>query len=350
MEFYIKWEYPLRDNERKIFTQILKLKRNNKVADSPLKYVGMYIANLYNACNVDRDIRGYRDSRAFLEWKSIVGDKGYFQANNAEKYEKYILFDSITYLAYCVYKNTRSMIEEVVGRDLQEPQEPWSESTKKILGEYQYETFISPDIVQSCINRYVENCNKLIISLKGNFDREFYDELNNCLKIYHDNDLIKPYLSSINEPGRCFATFIEEATQKKYISLSGYLDAQDGKILKWLDRSAIKAFLDIIVDIKNSTGAEYVPINLNTRRYICSKYRPIEVVQSTSLNDIIDMGINNQKGYYSCCERKIFGHFNDNTPNGKLYVKLRICGECILGLCYQMKNGTVITLYDGLEC
>lgn len=351
MEFYINWRYPLTDNnDEGIYTQILTLNGKGKVDDTPLKYVGMDITNLYNACKVNWDTAGYSDSKAYFEWIKIVGRKAYLQVNHIEKYEKSMLFDSITYTAYCVYKNVRTMLEEVVGNGFERFPEDLSECTKNILGEFNNDTILRPDEIQTRIDKYIEDYNKLAMSFRGNFDREFYDGLANCLKKYNENRLIAQYLSSRNEKGRCFATYIKDATQEKYISLSGFCDAQDNKILNWLGEEVKQDFLDILEEISNSMGAKYIPINLQTRRYGCDRYHPINVVQSSSLDDIIDLQIKNQKKYYACCERKIFGYFNDNTPSGKLYVKMKICGECILGLCYQMKNGEVITLFDGLEC
>ena len=248
------------------------------------------------------------------------------------------------------------MLEEIYGVTTNRASKSWGQCTKNILGEnflgeinrgtFHFQT----NEVQSSIDNYIAEYNNFLMSFKGDFDKDFYENLCNCLRKYGDNDLIKPYLASINEKNRCFATFIEDKTNKKYISLSGFLDAKDLKILQWLGRNALNNFLNVAYQICVSMGAKYIPINLQTRRYFCDSCLPINVIQAQSLDDIINLDLEIQKKYYSCCERKIFGYFNDNTPNGKLYVKMKICGECILGLCFQMRGGNIIILYDGLEC
>lgn len=354
MDFKINWKYLLSNNPNgEIFTQIVQLNQKGKIVDMPLKYVGMHIANLYNACRVDRDIDGYRGSQAFAEWKNIVGDS-YLEANNVEKNAKLILFDSITYSAFCIYKNICAMLEEIAGVTVDHTRKNWSQCTKDILGvemlgRVTYEAFqYKKDEIQAHIDNYIEKYNELLLLLQSDFGDGFYWMLCDCLKKYTNSKLIKEYLSRQKNKGRCFATFIEGVTQNKYISFSGLVDAEDPMILKWLGKGP-EPFVDVAKQICASMNAKFVPINLQTRRYHI-EHSSNAVQQSLSLGDMIGLNIYINKDDYSCCERKIFGYFNDNTPHGALYVKMKLCEKCDLGLEYQKKNGSKIVLYDGLEC
>lgn len=354
MNFKINWKYPLSDNmDGEIFTQIIKLDRKGKVVDMPLKNVGMHIANLYSACRVDQNINGYRESQAYSEWKTIVGD-AYWELNNVEKNEKFILFDSITYPAFCIYKNICTMLEEIAKITINHAPKNWSQCTKDILGiemlnDFTYEVVqYQEDEIQARIDNYIEKYNQLLMLSQRDFDDDFYWRLCECLKNYKGSKLIEEYLSRQKNKGRCFATFIEDITHNKYISFSGLVDAEDKTILKWLGKGE-KKFVEVARQICSYMGAEFVPINLQTRRYYIEHSSGI-VRQSLSLGEMISVKIYINKDDYSCCERKIFGHFNDNTPNGALYVKMKLCEKCDLGLKYQKINGSQIKLYDGLEC
>ena len=357
-EFEIAWRYLLENNgEEKVFTQKIKLKKEQSTVkvETPSLCMGMHIANLYSACKVDSEIPGYQDSPAYREWSNIVG-RNYLRLNNKKSRAANMLFDSIAYPAFCIFKNVSTMLEEIGGGI--ENAKWFSQCTHRILGDLTDGNFTIDQAdfeekVQECINKYLVQYNNLLMSSRGKFNKEFYDRLCECLREYNESKLIGEYLAKQEEKGRCFATFIEDETNKKYIAFSGFVDAEDDKILKWLNRSKKESeeFVKIAKAICFSMDkAEFVPTNLATRRYYCEKYSPFTVIQGPSLNDAIDNNLKSMRRYYSCCERKIFGRFKDKTPNGKLYVKLKICGECSLGLYYQYSKGSKIDLFDSLEC
>lgn len=357
MKFEIKWKYSLENGGGvKIHKQTIKLNSDlpkGKV-EMPSFCMGVYIANLFNACKVDSPINDYLNTEAYTEWQNIVGET-YQNLNKGDNNVKYILYDSIAYPAFCIFNNIRTMLEEI-SDDGSYINRIFSRSTREILGELVYDLSRASndfmEVVQSCIDEYIEQFNELMIMSREEFNDDYYEKLCKCLRKYNESEMIKQYLAKQEEKGRCFATFIEDETNNKYISFSGFVDAIDSNIITWLNRNKKESssFVEVATAICSSMGAEFVPINFQTRRYLCVNYSPFTVEQWLSLDDIIRYNLKGMKKYYSCCERKIFGRFKDKTPNGKLYVKMKICGECSLGLYYQCRNGNSIVLYDGLEC
>lgn len=353
MEILIKWEYLNKQNERVVFPQICNFERGIRTGNvkMPPFCAGMYISNLFGACKVEEEAEGYLDSSAYTEWEKIVGNN-YIEANRGEKNVKFILYDSVSYPAYCIFKDIRTMLEDVGG--VENTDREMSECTKRILGEDYLILRSLPDdelakYIQRYIDSYMREYNTLLTASKGEYGTDYYVSLCNCLKKYKGSELIGQYLSENGKKARCFATFIKDETDEKYISFSGFLDARDWKIISWLQEK-LQPFTFVAEEICYSMNATFVPINLQTKTYRISGYNPIAVVQSLSLDEVIDINLRSMKKYYSCCERKIFGFFGDNVPDGKLYVKMKICGECDLGLLYQSLNGSKIKLYDGLMC
>ena len=361
MKFNITWNYPIISRQHdetvvqiKDVSQTIKIKIANpkNSVEMPSFCMGMYITNLYNACKVDLDCENYLSSQAFKQWRKIVGEP-YFAINKWEVNYKQILFDSMTYPAFCIFKNVRTMLAEICHQVHDGESVNSSACTRKILGNELLSRITRDNLVeqvetiQKCIDNYVKDYNELLKLSLNYFDDDIYKKLCECLEKYSDSKLAKQYLAPKEQKGRCFATFID-TNKNKYISFSGFVDAKDKKILRWLGVQ-VSDFVRVAEEICTSLHAEFVPINLQTRRYCCEDDMHVFARPSTSLNDIIDFDLRELKGYYSCCERKIFGYFEDKTPNGTLYVKMKICGECSLGLAYQRERSEIV-LYDGLEC
>ncbi|MDE6676602.1 MAG: hypothetical protein K2K12_02685 [Clostridia bacterium] len=363
MEFKINWFYPIQRNERAIFPQICKLKedyRKRVHIEMPPFCAGIYISNLINACNVEKTVDGYRSSEAFEEWRKIAGED-YFRQNDFDGNINYILYDSIAFPALCIFENIKTTLEEINTIFLNDGNEHFSRISERILGSELCETLLHEhnesiqyyqDKIQYKFDKYIDNYNRLLMSATMDIDDNFYWELYYCLIIYNgpSKKLIKQYLK--DKGGRCFATFIKRNDGKKYISFSGFLDATDCKILNWIGKNKPEDFVDTAKAICRALGAQFVPINLNTRRYHVRSPLPYYIEQGLSIDDLINCGYSykNYRPSYSCCERKIFGYFNDYTPDGTLYVKMKTCTECALGIIYQWSVGHTIILHDGLNC
>ncbi|MDE5765913.1 MAG: hypothetical protein K2I17_01945 [Clostridia bacterium] len=367
MTFDIKWRFLNEGNEDTFFSQVCELNLDDErrgVVVTPSYCAGIYISNLINACNVEEIIEGYRNSEAFRIWAGMTG-REYIIQNNVDEHEKYILYDSMAFPAFCILKNVRTMLTELNKHMQNRNYWRWSPCSIAVLRydrdmihalnvhELNFENIREYESrIQNCIDYYVEKYNRLLTSAYRGKDNNFYSELCDCLKTYNNGKrrLIKEYLNE--KGGRCFATFIRKYDGQKYISFSGFFDAEDNIILNWLGRPAPMPFVAIAKSICASLNAIFVPINLYTRRYKVKSPLPFYIEQWLSINDLIVHGYKakNYKDYYSCCERKIFGYFNDRTPDGTLYVKMKVCSECGLGLIYQWSKGHCIILRDGLNC
>ncbi|MDE7439853.1 MAG: hypothetical protein K2N23_05040 [Clostridia bacterium] len=365
MKFEINWPYPIINGGNAEFTQKYSLSVNEKQSyvRAPYFCAGVYISNLINACNVDKEVGGYPDSEAYSAWRAINGD-GYLARNYFEGNRNFILYDSMAFPAFCIHKNIKTMLKEVGNGLVQGNLNDLCKCTKDLLDEQTVNILkdnpndeTKQEIIQSCIDAYITPYYKLLTSSINDKGKEFYNSLRDCLEKYNDDKhkLIKEYLSVENKDARCFATFIKKADHAKYVSFSGSVDAKNYDILKWLGKNSPENFVYVAEKICAALKAKFVPINLNTRKYFTYDYSdPISldsIYQDKSIKDLIDNNVENKViGEYSCCERKIFGEFNDNTPDGSLYVKFKICAECDLGLNYQRRNGNTIILYDGLRC
>lgn len=374
MNFFINWAYPS-DDKTNTFPQKYYLYEKKGYVRAPTFCAGMYITNLIGACGIGNETKinngvGYLESEAYSLWRSIVdsgnGDerRENFYIDNekiANREESglaahYILYDSLGFLAYCISSNIKTTLKDV-GRSLvKENWNEWSDCSRAVLGEQALMALQETadnnreykDIVQSSIDGYTKDFNDLLMSSMGDPGSDFYHRLCACLRAYNDGHhrLIEQYLS-LGRNGRCFATFISQGNNEKYVSFSGgTVDVCDPRILQWL-RIGRPGFVDIAQQICSSLYATFVPLNLSTRWYM-KNYNV--VVPAESIADKIEQGADGSVvENFSCCERKIFGFFRDDPPDGALYVKFRLCDECKLGLEYQRRGHNII-LYQGLGC
>lgn len=367
MEFNINWAYPTLERAFALFPQTCKLndsERRSKV-NMPSFCAGVYISNLINACYTNRIF--YENFEQLIElhtvWWQIAGRK--YSMLNYKRVadfwvEQCIISDAMAFPAFCIFKNIRSTLQEIALYSYAETNElrQWSHCSKEVLGDETLARLSNisfeekRNLIQSSIDNYIIKYNDLLQSSTSNSGEDFYRKLVDCLKTYNneENDFIDSYLADKN--GRCIATFIERDNDHKYIAFSGFFDAEDARILHWKGAYCPDEFVKTAYEICASLGATFVSINLNTKRYIIQNTSPFNIQKGLSIDDLIRgcYNFSHWKKYYSCCERKIFGHFNDNTPNGTLYVKFLLCRECLLGLQYQLNNGHQIMLQEGLMC
>lgn len=392
MKFTIDWSYLGRDGSAKSYRQKYYLSIDKKYCyvQAPPFCAGAYISNLINACNIgnvingerenNEGLNGYLESVAYSAWRSILGDRQFGRRhlyNERREFDErdtdgfitqrraatadFMLYDSMAFPAFCIFSNIKTMLKDAGYCLIKSDWRGWSDCSKAMLGEQTIGMLENQDdrnglshfeIIQSAINEYISDYNKLLMSSTGDRGIEFYNSLRACLEKYNDgrHKLIEEYLATKNKHIRCFATFIRQSDGKKFIAFSGSLDVKHPRILSWLGRSKPKDFVCVAEEICSAlNNAELVPLNLQTRKYYIIDYSTGSIGQDMSIDDLINNNIDNAiVGEYSCCERKIFGGFDDHTPNGTLYVKLPICERCALGLKYQLSNGVNITLYDGL--
>ncbi len=366
MVFEIKWRYPIERNEYETFTQACELNLENTTGrakvNMPSDYAGVYISNLINACNVDEIIKGYWDSRAYAIWSKIAG-REYIEQNHMDGNENYILYDSMAFPAFCIVKNIQTALSELDKCLTNRGNIILSDCSYEILGQDIIKMLNNRELtlenmqnyewqVQDGIDNYVEKYNRLLMSAQRAKDDRFYSDLCDCLKTYDNGKrrLIKQYLKQ--KGGRCFATFIRQCDGWKFIAFSGFNDVDNKRILTWLKKTKSERFVAVAKSICHTMKAVFVPTNLETRRYHVKSPLPFYIEQGLSIDDLINLNYNanDYKEHYSCCERKIFGNFSDQTPDGTLYVKMKVCSECGLGLIYQWGAGGKVILKDGLKC
>lgn len=144
-------------------------------------------------------------------------------------------------------------------------------------------------------------------------------------------DNLKDYIKI--DKGRCFATFVRD-NGEKYVCFSGFLDVTNTQILEALDSSESE-FFKIIKSIADSFPANLITTSLNICRYVVTSNGWVD--KSRTIEDLIAEGtFKSLKNKYSCCERKFFAHFNDKMPKGHMHIKFEPCGDCYLGIIYQM--------------
>lgn len=369
--FIIKWIYYTNEGEEGYFSQAFRFNEKGNVIP-PAFCGGAYIASLYGACKIDElddRISRFRESVAWTAWlektSALYRRLNVEDENRQGEKEKYILFDSVAYVAFVIFGRIREFLKTVVNRpnDI-ENTEVYKYCTRAKIS---VETN-TQDAMNECLENYMRQYHKMLKSLcselsdmrpryGGEEETNFYEELKECLKEYCPRRISKEYLT---EKGRCFAAFVND-NHEKFVTLSGFWDtAHDGeegaKILKWLGTDGQKQkecaeFSRAVETISRSLGATYVHSNLQTSVYgLAIDSDCARVFRRQSLGDVIAerLSATDFKKYFSCCERKIFGYFHDATPDGNLYVKFEMCGKCLRGLWYQHSCGSRICVHDGL--
>ncbi len=356
LEFAINWKYPRfsdRGNGGGIAVEVAAQKlflRPNAAhpLDGSRESYGVYISNILSACRVDEEVEGFDDSLS--HWKSIVPAS--YSRLNGDREPQYVLSDAAAFPAFCIFKNVCKMLEYIGKKHPDGEGNNVCSEAYEILREDVRTFSRSPEEyaqqIQSRIDEYVSLYNEFLMASAQTRGESYYALLLEVLKQYcKSSRLIADYLKK--EHGRCFATFIENATHKKYISFSGFFDTFDPDILRWLGQPRSE-FVRIAADICFLMNATFVPTTGEVRRYHLVP-SPFGVLSGRSLSAVIAAGLpKDARRHYSCCERKIFAHFRDDTPDGSLYVKMKLCAECELGFAYQCRNGKKLRLHDGLEC
>ena len=342
MKLLLKWKYNIK-NEEKTFKQKIYIGRS---VNRPYFCGGIHIVNLYNACYANGILTFSGDVPKAL---ASILDENYF-LNNGNNFGKFCaISDILGYTAKLAFNKIIDECKKIIKRGINE----------KI-------TFLNnlcsrDDDFQSAIDEYLEGFNFLfnkyidcLHKKDNNFGVDFYELLISVLHNYDDGNrlLIKKYLQE--EKGRCFATFIKAETSEKYIAFSGFVDCEDLKILQWLD-SKREPFVDVARCICNDCNAVFVQTNKDIALFDCDGYSRLicnycnKIYIKKTLGDMISrQEPNESKDKYACCERKIFGYFNNATPSGDLFVKIKMCCECCKGYRYQVRQGAVINVFDGL--
>lgn len=361
------------------FKEKIALKEYTPILDQEFLYYGIYLSNLLNARDIfleEYAIKNYDSeeekelttplisfNKEFNEYfipkfKKEYNDFLFYDEDNAIRSNYSCLdqfYDVIGYISYSVVYRVLSFIsnnhEHIKTNNAIEIKKAIV-NYHDLFGGYEFTTI--PDLferLEKCCNIYNEllinayNTIHLrpIISIVHNFFDEIFTALNKCKY----KKFIPEYRQTIG--GRCFATFIDEAKGLNYVCFSGYYDVQDKSILKAIDRTDPKqGFIDVIRGIASSYNAELVTTSQNVSRYKVLNNGRVE--KSKTIRDLIlNKNFSALKGKFSCCERKFFAHFDDKMPKGHLHVKFEPCGECRLGIKYQLDKGFKFDWSYGLK-
>ena len=356
MEVNFIWRY----SKEKSFLQRVTLRRRTLNA----KYCpGLYFVNLLYAKYADTPIEGNVPASFRETWSRIVGEKEVLLYEKAEP--QTVFFDAFSYVSYYIMQTIALSLKNKMWKGCKK----WEGVGNEI---FNHEIIDIHEIenINQFIEVYMEMYNGFYVSLlnKNSIDDSSYKGLVVLLNEYINTDdkvnrcIFNKYLQEEN--GRCIATFVEKNEgRKKYAAFSGFLDTEDDSIRNWLNWKwcgekrfgCIEQveFLDAIKQICASAQMQLVQTNRGTSLY-CYDFAQSDprkhIKNDISLDRVILQGLDNgMKRDFSCCERKIFGFFNDDTPDGDLFVKLKLCGRCSLGGAYQIQEGHLIDVHEGLS-
>ena len=335
MKLLIKWRYQRerRDEEEVFFEQPIYIKKN---VEPPDFCGGSQIVNLYTACFADQVIRFPGEDFFFpLEHPGLVFERYYDDHNS---------FGKLCFLSCCVETIAEEALKGIRA------------ICRSIRDQMHKEEIVSPDdtfqrACQQRIDEHLRSYNTLAgsyISCLNNrsFDERFYRRLVEVMENYSvSSRLIELYLQK--DHGRCFATFIKRDNQEKYIAVSGFLDCDDSDILKGIGSESCPSVINVLQNICRDCSAILVQPTLDIG-FFSSNGTTMQIKET--LRDVISQGQGKaRKDDFSCAERKVFGFFHNQTPDGTLCVKFEMCCKCCKGRRYQLQNGAVIIVKDGLS-
>lgn len=354
----IEWEfYIIKNGERvpKSYKQIIKFE---KKIDIPNECPGVIISTLYSTLMLDNNYlkRNELIMKCINRYLNIVNNKQ-LNVDLSKKIKSLdpivVLYDYIGCLANATYK----IIKKYIKKKIKNFFDNSSNNSSHLIIFDDNDGVNSISDLNNYISKNLQHINNILLTATSIFGKptsmDEYDDLVRIITEYHDiigdkklKEFLKEYLDK--NGGRCFALFIDNS-DKKYVSLSGFLDSNDMTINCYTGIKTVGVLYDLVSEICKSFNAVHIYLNKNTSTYkISDSYGRIR--KGYSVGDLKN-SLNNCKQDYSCCERKIFGYFNDNTPSGTLYVKFEMCGRCCMGYLYQIifsGNYSEIILKDGL--
>jgi len=318
MNLTIKWPYIIKNEHRSYEVKINTNMITDDDYDVPFLLSNLYAAVFANNINFD--------NKPIEELCNEYFKSVYFSSKTNIFSKICKLSELISYIPFLIINNIKDKRNYVL---------------------YDSNNIMCQPNLDAYIKEYTDLFSSYVTFLKNNEESEnLYKKLTECLKKYKSSDkLLKKYL--IKRGGKCFATFI--CNKGKYIAFSGMVDF-DYHILNSYLKKDNSDHIKIFKSICNDLGAYFVQTELRDCLYeLC------HCCLKPNIYMTLDDAIIRQKSYefigdnFSCCERKIFGYFDNKTPDGQLYVKFKMCNRCELGLYYQSyKNNSSIQVFDGL--
>lgn len=168
------------------------------------------------------------------------------------------------------------------------------------------------------------------------------NSINEILKKYKNFSKLHYYIDE--DKNGCFALFIKQ-NGNKYIAFSGFFDIINDKSLIYkslgLSDDEIKTRVEtayLMEQMAFDLNCTFVSTTVNVATYTLEKYTNNIIIDKKIGDHINRNTFKKNKQDYACCERKIFAEFYNCLPSGILYVKKALCGRCLMGLAYQLKN------------